>query len=197
MANAEKRSVSTDALETLGTIIDQTAGRDAVHIAVEPLIAAHSLRPGDHVGILPNGLAGYCEKALGIVDPFLKTTVDAGKSFWLLLYPRQITSLRHVWSHPAFTEDPVPTVRRIVASERDSDVLADGAGAKGVSLDDLMKAIDEYLTERESGGQSSSICFGDDIEYGELPLDFWDAYERVTGRKVPQEFRNVYFRCAC
>lgn len=35
----DKRSVSTDALETLGTIIDDRAGRDAIHLAVEPVHA--------------------------------------------------------------------------------------------------------------------------------------------------------------
>ena len=30
---SDTRKVSTDALETLGTIIDETAGRDAIHMA--------------------------------------------------------------------------------------------------------------------------------------------------------------------
>jgi hypothetical protein len=46
MSNA--RSVATDALATLGTIIDDTQKRDAIHIAVEPVIAGERLRPGDH-----------------------------------------------------------------------------------------------------------------------------------------------------
>lgn len=34
MSNAEKRSVSTDALETLGKIIGPNEKRDAIHLAV-------------------------------------------------------------------------------------------------------------------------------------------------------------------
>jgi len=49
--SADKRSVSTDALATLGTIIDDTAGRDAIHLAVEPIIAGEKLYPGQDVGI--------------------------------------------------------------------------------------------------------------------------------------------------
>jgi hypothetical protein len=40
---ADQRSVATDALATPGTITDETAGRDAIHLAVEPVIAAHTL----------------------------------------------------------------------------------------------------------------------------------------------------------
>src|SRR6266446_3273127 len=103
MSNAEKRSVSTDALETLGTIIGPNEKRDAIHLALEPAIAAHDLNPGDNVGFVEGGV-GYCAKPLGIVDPFLKSPVKPGQRFWLVVYPRQITSLRHVWSHPSFPE---------------------------------------------------------------------------------------------
>lgn len=104
MSNAEKRSVSTDALETLGKIIGPDEKRDAIHLAVENAIAGQTLNPGDNIGFLPDGTVGYCAKPLGIVDPFLKSPVKAGQRFWLVVYPRQITSLRHVWSHPSFPE---------------------------------------------------------------------------------------------
>lgn len=92
---SDKRSVATDALETLGTIIGEGAGRYAIHLAVEPVIAEHRLNPGDNVGRMPNGNFGYSEQPLGIVDPFLTQSVTRGQRFWLILYPRQITSLRH------------------------------------------------------------------------------------------------------
>lgn len=37
--SADKRSIHTDALHTLGTIIGEGEKRDAIHIAVEPCIA--------------------------------------------------------------------------------------------------------------------------------------------------------------
>src|SRR5271165_4237601 len=102
---SDKRSVVTDALKTLGTIIDETAARDAIHLAVEPVIAAHRLCPGEDVGFLPDGLVGKrAENLVGIVDPFLKGYVQAGERFWLVVYPRTITSLRHVWEHPGFPD---------------------------------------------------------------------------------------------
>jgi hypothetical protein len=100
--SSDNRTVATDALETLGTIIGENEKRDAIHLAVEPAVAGHYLRPGDHVGFLNGGTLGICDNPLGIVDPFLKSNVKTGQRFWLVLYPRGITSLRHVWTHPAF-----------------------------------------------------------------------------------------------
>jgi len=61
------RKVSTDALETLGTIIDDTQKRDAINIAVLPIVAAERLLPAQHIGLVEGG-AGDSEKPLGGVD---------------------------------------------------------------------------------------------------------------------------------
>jgi len=107
--SADSRSTHTDALATLGTIIDHTAARDAIHLAVFPAIAGENLVPGEHIFLASSsGLAfGGSDvdptiKTLGIVDPFLTVPVAKGERFWLIVYPRQITSLRHVWEHPSF-----------------------------------------------------------------------------------------------
>lgn len=101
--SADNRSTHTDALATLGTIIDNTAARDAIHLAVEPVIAGENLHPGDHIFLRDGKAYGAIgEKLLGIVDPFLTVPVAKGERFWLIVYPRQITSLRHVWEHPSF-----------------------------------------------------------------------------------------------
>lgn len=113
MTNTSKVAKSTEemramsetggALETLGTTnIPEFAGRDAIHIAVIRRVAATTLYPGQHVDVdgLPNG-----NKTVGIVDPYLTTPVYPGSQFWLLLYPRSITGLRHVWTHPDFDNE--------------------------------------------------------------------------------------------
>lgn len=58
---ADKRTVATDALETLGMIITESEKRDAIHPAVEPAMAAHTLRPGEDVGFIDGGV-GVCDK---------------------------------------------------------------------------------------------------------------------------------------
>lgn len=101
--SADKRTPHTDALETLGKIHQYAEKRDAIHLGVEPVVAAHKMLPGDNIGLDEDGRASkYAMPLLGIVDPFLTDAVSEGQAFWLVVYPRQITSLRHVWEHPSF-----------------------------------------------------------------------------------------------
>ena len=89
----------TPTQEAIGKLIDGPAGRDAVHVAVAPVVARVALRPGTHV----DATGGTDGERVGIVDPFLDCAVKPGDRFWLFLYPNTITGLRHVWQHPAFT----------------------------------------------------------------------------------------------
>lgn len=36
------------------------------------------------------------------VDPFLNQDVKPGQSFWFVMKPRLVRSLRHVWEHEDF-----------------------------------------------------------------------------------------------
>jgi hypothetical protein len=96
----------------IGKIITVQQHKDAIHMAVAPVVAQCPLTPGEHVGILPDGTASNTAKPhIGIVDPFLphKTfAVKEGETFWLFLYPGSITSLHHEWTHPAFEKKPEP-----------------------------------------------------------------------------------------
>lgn len=115
---AQTHTVHTDALGTIGMILPEGAGRDAIHIAVEPAKSGETVFPGQHVGYKPNGLvSATAEEKIGIVDPFLTGPVYPQQPFWLLVYPRTITSLRHVWEHPAFpnvvTEKIIEVIKEV------------------------------------------------------------------------------------
>lgn len=90
----------------LGKIIEEGAfpSRDAVHVAVIPVIAGEDLRPGTHVGITPRSLraSGSVIPLVGVVDPFLTETVRIGEVCWLFMYPDAVKSLHHDWTHQAF-----------------------------------------------------------------------------------------------
>lgn len=90
-----------DYVPKLGQLCDETARRDAIHVAVAPVEAGERLQPGEFVGLV-DGKARRGGELVGIVDPFLLGPVEKGQRFWLCLYPGTITALRHVWSHPAF-----------------------------------------------------------------------------------------------
>lgn len=175
---SDKRSVATDALETLGTIITD-GGRDAIHLAVEPTVAAEKLHPGQDVGI-----DGTTKNPVGIVDPFLRSAVLPGEKFWLVVYPRQITSLRHVWSHPAFPSEPL-------AGKNSSEVwLREYAAKIPCKYEDLMYHAEDHVESGEywvEGGRFEG-------EY--VPEQFWDHYENVTGKKVTDN-RDNFFSCSC
>lgn len=93
----------TNYTPNLGELCDDSGRRDAVHIAVAPVIAAVDLHPGWHVALDKDGRA-VCRRdgAIGVVDPFLEKWVREGERCWIFLYPGTISSLRHVWQHPAF-----------------------------------------------------------------------------------------------
>lgn len=97
----------------LGQLIeDGERRRDAIHIAIAPVTAACQLNPGEPVGLIEPGnreLVGPSDSNIGIVDPFLTAVVEPGQRFWLFLFPNTITSMRHVWNHPAFQARPLPT----------------------------------------------------------------------------------------
>src|SRR5688572_9996159 len=86
------------------------AKRDAIHVAIIPIVAGELIAMGEHVGIGKDGKAYSGDnteiETIGIVDPFLLKYVKKGETFWLLLYQNTITGMRHHWKHPAFEEEP-------------------------------------------------------------------------------------------
>lgn len=206
---ADSRTPHTDALATLGMIIDEHEKRDAIHLGVEPIVAGEDLLPGWHVG-LKDGQAVHVTprknkelKAVGIVDPFLTDTVLAGERFWLIVYPRQITSLRHVWEHPDFplsgetstppTEEQLHKTNLLLgeakAVARDKiERIADDIGA---SFDELMEAARNFVKYGEYWSE------GGRFEGEHIPDDFWAAYETYTGEKVDSNNQYSFLSCAC
>lgn len=96
----------------LGHLITGPAARDAVHIAVAPVIADDRLFPGQPVGFIDGSKdrVGVSKSPVGIVDPFLMAPVYKESRVWLFLFPGSITSLRHDWTHPAFSGDTAPAI---------------------------------------------------------------------------------------
>lgn len=199
--SGDKRSVSTDALETLGTILDRASnpGRDAIHLAVEPVQAAIDLYPGQHIGLNDDGLAGVVDKPLGIVDPFLRNKVYKGEWFWLVVYPRQITSLRHVWSHPDFPEAEVSTVNK-EASEAWLKRFCDENDCP--SYDTVLEVLtngEAQCGDPDYYGRSyidgEYLHFSGQDAHGYIPPEFWVHAEIVTGKTF--DHKASYFSCSC
>jgi hypothetical protein len=197
--NGDKRKVSTDALETLGTIIDENEKRDAIHLAVIPMQANEVLIPGMHVD--KNGCMAESQEieGVGIVDPFLMDCVMPGEWFWLVIYPRKINSLRHVWSHPAFPDEegtPNPIKTELSIKEKSEAWIRNYADEIGSNYKELMEGASDWVCKGE-------FLYGEPDEDGMryrfedkfLDPEFWEHYENVTGTKV--EDRDDFFSCSC
>lgn len=189
---ADNRSVHTDALATLGTIIDDSQKRDAIHLAVIPMVAKELLWSGSHVNV--EGEQVGIGHGVGIVDPFLPSAVAVGEHFWCVLYPRTITSLRHVWSHPAFS-DSSEFSTSVEASRQWLAQFAQELSSS--SLDDLLGAV-AYATSGGRYADGFSIYMPNDLNQYDLePTDeFWGHWSAVTGKPKPTN-APTGFRCAC
>lgn len=192
--SADKRSVSTDALETLGTIITEAEGRDAIHLAVENVVAAQELRPGEDIGFVPGGV-GRCDEPVGIVDPFLTSPVLKGQRFWLVVYPRKITSLRHVWSHPAFPEADVPvqSISKSAAEIWMRKWAVEHMGYDYYGDSDDTVSEDEAFASAIRAGHEHHIGPHEDAR-DHIDNEWWSNWEAITGEVGA---RGEYFSCSC
>lgn len=216
--NYTKHTTHTDALDTLGTIIGPDEKRDAIHLAVFPLQAGENLMRGWHVKLGEAGCALMRDStsddaAVGIVDPFLDQPVRAGEWFWLVVYPRQITSLRHVWEHPAFppsgeTEPPAAPETKDEAEAWLRQWLGDQGDNPG--FDAVMAVIEtgswcpnpeerwDLSGEYGDGwGDGPSLHFRGTDAHGDIPDEFWDHVDVYLGRTVPADERATHFTCGC
>lgn len=152
--------------------------RDAIHIAVAPIIATQRLEPGYHVGI-----EGNLQNPIGIVDPFLNTVVEIGEKFWLYLFPGSITSLRHDWTHPAFekalkgsgTRDP---------ECRSKKWLEEFGIRNRDTYEELILRLDIYADGEYSDDSGSYDAINSMSQ--EEKRSMWAHYENATGKNVSE-----------
>ena len=179
----------------IGKLIEGPAERDAIHIAMAPVIAAEVLVPGQDIGFVYKDTlyVGVVDSPIGIVDPFLKLEhVSKDKKFWMFLNPNTITSLRHSWEHPAFLsmlDDKQPLGLDYVRSREWLEVFAVENGR--MTFEETIEAAKDYVATgdyKHDGGRFESCYAGD---------DFWDHFEKVTDQKVTEDNRGSFFSCSC
>lgn len=195
--------MAKDAVATMGELLPtDVGGRDAVHVAV---ISARSgdgfmLEPGDHVAmvdisggdVVAVGSTHTDTTPIGIVDPFLEHPVRQGNRFWLYLYPRTITSLRHNWTHPAFADAPVGRIYTPPSQMLESEQLVkEYAESVDLTYEELMEGAKDHV---QNGGY---INHGPKLEGHMVSAEFWIHYMRITGEEVAHKSRDNFFTCSC
>ena len=196
--------MKTDTMEMVGNLLGPEAARDAIHVAVEPATAAGLLEPGAPVKLVtgPGGEvvaeAAEAGDAIGIVDPFLREMVFKGARFFIFLFPRTITSLRHVWTHPAFEaageatpEGPTAAPARAGKIET-LKWLRDYAKRIDVKFEELVRRAAAYV----DGGDGMEVATWVAWDTPDLDL-FWGHIEALTGKKVRDEAKPWFFVCEC
>jgi hypothetical protein len=174
----------------IGKLIGSAQQRDAIHVAIAPAVAVERLAPGQAVGFAESGdteRVSASSTPVGIVDPFLPAPVFPGDRFWMFLYPNTIKSLRHEWTHPAFTVTPTNEAERW---------LREFAASCCLPYDTVIGAAKEYLAtglhfvQRDSEAARSA--------FSESREEFWKNFEVVTGMKPSEEDRDgSVFCCTC
>jgi hypothetical protein len=172
----------------LGNIPSADDKRDAIHVAIVPLVAGEQLQPGQHVGLHSAEVAvAVAPEMIGIVDPFLTRPVEPGELCWVCVYPGSITALRHDWIHPAFERaDATHRMMQSMTGETASKLWIENyATTLGVTFEELLEGAE--LHHLDPGGcQLSGQSISD---------EFWDHYEKVVGHPVSESERSDFFSC--
>lgn len=221
--SADKRTPHTDALETLGKIHEYGEKRDAIHLGVEPVEAGEDIRKNSHIGIGSDGKAYAANndiKALGIVDPFLSRGPKEGERFWLVVYPRQITSLRHVWEHPDFPSSGETGTKEddyVMTPEHEHKVKLLLGDPKAEAYEWIKSYAERLSDDPSSEYYEGSITAEELIETAKNNLDggwdyiskggllegeyvsdeFWDKLSIYLEKDIPSGDRDNFFSCSC
>lgn len=178
----------------LGKIITNEQERDAIHIAVAPMLAAEKLLPGEHVSVIGSEAWGSEGQPIGVVDPYLKGPVKKGQRFWLFLYPGSITSLRHEWIHPALNGPQEPThISQDDHAAKSRAWISEHANYLGITDDVLMADAEHWLEYQEHRIQHDSERWRNNFN----PEEFWHHYEIVTGKPVEKDKKSSFYCCTC
>lgn len=179
-----------DPIKNIGKILGQDAARDAIHIAIAPVVASQTLTPGCHVGLDDEGKANcFVANKIGIVDPYLTESVRGGQRFYLFLYPNTVTSLRHEWTHPAFgPSEPNKGMS-------DSELWLRNYATKVNSYD----APDEAFQRLIDGLKTRELFFHGSDLHGRYDLDDEEELRHHAERYLgtPIKWDAFSFSCSC
>jgi hypothetical protein len=203
-------------MEPISTIGQKLRGgeqRDAIHIAIMPVVCGEDyMRAGEEVGlvygtsnVVKHKASVYGQAVIGVIDPFLTTDmVRKGDVVWCFLKPGTITGLRHEWTHPGIDNQQPPANEsekwlRHFAEKWCFDydemigIASNGSVKESFNIPGLPEHTfdNEYITARGRDLHSRQ-------ELGEDYDLFWQHMEALTGKKFDAPHREkVGWSCSC
>ncbi len=184
--------------DQLGKLIEGEACRDAIHIAIAPVIAAGDILPGQEIGFDACGGVSHDAKPVGIADPFLDEPIHKGQKFYVLLFPNTITGITHQWQHPAFAEQ-----EENKSSDHAESKMWLMAFAKTIeiSYSELLEAAKTWIrTSEDSEWGGDHYVFRNqtpDECYQQLE-EMWKHLKNINEFEVPlRVMEDHIFTCSC
>ena len=180
----------------LGELVTEEVERDAIHIALVPVRATETLRPGQHIGLQPGSelfVGKGFKPHIGIVDPFLKKSVKKDDIFYMCLYQNTVTGMRHHWLHPSFSEAPKAEA---IKTKSEEELLKEEftaiAECADMSYHKLYHACYHY---HNTGDYTHN---GSDESYRNLDMDrAWEIYSILSDQKDARDNGTIPFSCSC
>lgn len=179
----------------LGQLIDESAQRDAIHVAIIPLVAGERLYRGSRIrlkfGTSDVALDGEYSESFGIVDPFLaKYCVEKGEMFYGVLNPGTVTGMRHHWQHPLFEESPKQ------ASNEHEEWLRNFAEEWNFDYDTLIDEATSNMSGRYVVARGVDLHSRSDL--GEDYDLFWFHLEKMLNIEYSESHKSgLIWSCSC
>ncbi len=172
----------------LGKHPEELGVKDAIHTAIVSVRAGRCVQPGQRCGLNEFNEAVPDAKGCGVADPFLRSHVHRGQSFWLILDQDSVPNVHHVWEHP--TVNFAPPTREAVKNA----TLDECAGLLGVTYQQLMDAC-EFVHDKDRPAKYPGEKTAEELEGimdREVELrDLWSEWSSETG----VEFENHGSMC--
>lgn len=179
----------------LGEIPKNDADRDAVHVAIVPIVTGEDLKPGTPVRV-QNGIAYRSHiNPIGIIDPFLSHTAYKGYRVYLCLYPNSVIGMRHHWQCPQF--DFCVEQKEYTQDKKEAKEWIEGFCDRW-SLD-YSSLISEATS---SNDYRYVVADGQDLhsreELGDEYYEFWKQLEILTGQTFTEKHKKgLGWSCSC
>lgn len=181
--------------EWIGKLLNDEATRDAVHIAVLPVISHQTyIYPGELVKLVFGTTNRVIRtsvndtQSIGVADPFLKEPAAEGERFFVFIHPNTISGMRHIWTHPQIDNVQPPAN----ASELWLRQFADRWNFD----------YNQLISGAQIGEGEYAVAGGQDLHgAGGLGADhdlFWSHLENLTGKKFDVQHRQAFgWSCSC
>lgn len=193
----------------LGKLIDTPQQKDAIHIAVAPVVATAMLHPSQEIGFVEQGKTEKvgpvpAGQGIGIVDPFYRSMIQPEQRFWMFLFPQTVTGMRHEWQHPAFEAAlaVASPADRKAESLKWMEEFAKTHWSHGGDYDgwdgpyageQLIAYATRYLKTGDRHVQQGSESLRDDTPV----FEFWKHFQVITGMAVSPDDMTNPFCCTC